>query len=135
MSAASNLRYIEGGTFKNNQKLAKVDLQDCDLEMLTEDIFGYTVSDQLQLHIHNNPWYCNCTLLWLKELWLRTNTAGDGVPSCESSSAHSNQGKFKNNFLTDRIILEIEQNRRLARVLKRKRFLFLKRSNPCGLYS
>lgn len=94
MSTTSNLRYIEGGTFKNNPKLLKLDLQDCDLEMLTEDIFGYRVSDQLQFHINNNPWYCNCTLYWLKKMWIGTNIVGVQVPSCESSSAHSNQGKF-----------------------------------------
>ncbi|XP_017756089.1 PREDICTED: leucine-rich repeat transmembrane protein FLRT1-like [Eufriesea mexicana] len=44
-----------------------------------------------RLHIHDNPWYCDCSLKWFQELILSSNIVAT-IPTCESPQ--TNAGKL-----------------------------------------
>ncbi|KAI8492623.1 hypothetical protein Bbelb_296640 [Branchiostoma belcheri] len=83
---------IGNDTFRNLLKLESLDLSNNQLQTLT---LTESALPNLQIFdLHDNPWMCDCRLLWLPG-WLKKRNLADNVVTC--SQPKSLQGRRLNN--------------------------------------
>eukprot|EP00058_Branchiostoma_floridae_P013068 XP_002598556.1 hypothetical protein BRAFLDRAFT_66947 [Branchiostoma floridae] len=61
----NNIKAIQG-TFEDFPKLTQVQLYDNKLTTLSPDTFGKAATRMHYVSLFNNPWNCDCNMLWMK---------------------------------------------------------------------
>ncbi|KAL8589886.1 hypothetical protein ACOMHN_023973 [Nucella lapillus] len=65
---------LEPSTLVGLSKLQKLHLEHNSLRSLPRDTFQLLSPDLLEVHLHSNPWVCDCKIRWLHQ-WMANGTA------------------------------------------------------------
>ncbi|XP_070570993.1 carboxypeptidase N subunit 2-like [Ptychodera flava] len=80
----NNISQISKDAFNGLNNLRSIDLSNNSLTALPEGIFS-SVEDSVVVRLNDNPWVCDCRILWLSK-WLRDNNNlyNDTGPYCQN---------------------------------------------------
>ncbi|XP_038643470.1 LOW QUALITY PROTEIN: leucine-rich repeat transmembrane protein FLRT1-like [Scyliorhinus canicula] len=64
------ISYVPADAFSRMRQMQRLDMSNNNLTTLPRDVFG-DLANLSQLLLRNNPWYCGCKMMWLRD-WLQT---------------------------------------------------------------
>uniref|UniRef100_A0A8C9G4E2 Leucine rich repeat containing 4C n=1 Tax=Pavo cristatus TaxID=9049 RepID=A0A8C9G4E2_PAVCR len=87
----SQIQVIERNAFDNLQSLVEINLAHNNLTLLPHDLF--TPLRLERIHLHHNPWNCNCDILWLS-WWIKDKAPSNTACCARCHTPPSLKGRY-----------------------------------------